>query len=342
MSSPESRVVRPRLAGGRLVGMLGSQVLVGALVAAAFVGLYVGLQRDPQPQNLPIAVVGTELSEEASQAWGEKVAVVKADDADVAAQLLEEHRAVVAIVPNAESRGLDLLVAGANGRSAVGAATALATGLAESANLAILSVTDVVPLAEHDSQGLSGFYLVFGVTLASFILAQIMFSIAALVRLRWRIVTLVVGAGAIAAVAALLAGPIYGAIPANVAVMIPVLTLLGVGISASTLAVATLVGPLGNVISTIAFTTLGNASGGATVSAFLMPSAIAAAGALLPPGAAFRIVTDVSYFGGRDAAGSVVVLVAWVVVAGGALAIHSGRVRRRLSRSQLGLSENFS
>ena len=330
MTSSEPPAIRPALTGGRLVGMLATQVLVGAAVAAAFVGLYVGLQLDPQPHDLPIAVVGSELSDGASAAWGMKVQVVEVDDVGAATQLLEEHKAVAAIAPDAEGRGVELLTAGANGRSAVGAASALVAGLAESVDLPVLSTTDVVPLAKHDSQGLSGFYLVFGVTLAAFILAQIMYSIAGLVRLRWRIVTLVAGAAAIATVAAVLAGPVYGAIPAHVAAVIPVLTLLGVGISASTLAVATLVGPLGNVVSTIAFTTLGNASSGATISAFLMPPAIAAVGATLPPGAAFRIINEASYFGGRDATGSVLVLIAWVVVAGGALAVHTSRARPRV------------
>jgi hypothetical protein len=318
------------LAGGRLVGMLGSQVLVGAAIAAAFVGLYVGLQLEPQPRELPIAVVGTELSEGAAQAWGTTVSVIEATDAADAKLMLEEHRVVGAIIPAADSLGLDLLTAGANGRSAVGATSALAAGFAEAIGLPLLSTTDVVPLAPHDVQGLSGFYLVFGVTLASFVLAQIMYSIAALVRLRWRVVTLVAGATAIAAVAAVLAGPVYGAIPANVAAVIPVLALLGVGVSISTLAIATLVGPLGNVVSTIVFTTLGNASSGATVSAFLMPTAIAAVGASLPPGAAFRVINAASYFHGHDAAGSILVLIAWVAAAGGALAIHSVRSRGRL------------
>ncbi|KAD3456005.1 hypothetical protein GD627_14950 [Arthrobacter yangruifuii] len=327
MSSPESTTPAPRLAGGRLVGMLGSQVMVGAAVAAAFVGLYVGLQRDPQPDHLPIAVVGTEMAEGASHAWGERVTVLQAADTAAATQLLQDHAAVAALVPDPGAPGLDLLTAGANGRSAVGAATALAAGLAEAVKQPILSTTDVVPLAAQDMQGLSGFYLVFGVTLASFILAQIMYSVAALVRLRWRVLTLVVGAAAIAAVAAILAGPVYGAVPAPVAAVIPVLTLLGIGVSLATLAIASLVGPLGNIVSTITFTTLGNASSGATVSAFLMPAAIAHIGAALPPGAAFRAISDASYFGGRDALGPVLVLLAWIVAAGGLIALHAVRSR---------------
>lgn len=332
MSSSEQTAKSPRLTGGRLVGMLGSQVVVGAAVAAAFVGLYVGLQRDPQPHNLPVAVVGVELAEAASAAWGTNADVLQAADAAAAKQLLEEHVAVAAIVPASGGPGLDLLTAGANGRSAVAAASALSAGFAEAAGLPVVSTTDVVPLAPHDMQGLSGFYLVFGVTLASFILAQIMYSVAAIVRLRWRLATLVLGALAIAGVAAVLAGPVYGAIPSPLAAVIPVLALLGIGVSASTLAVAALLGPLGNVVSTITFTTLGNASSGATVSAFLMPAGIAAVGAALPPGAAFRAINDASYFDGRGAAGPVLVLIGWVLAAGGAIALHALRGRRRTNR----------
>ncbi|MUK02675.1 hypothetical protein GM708_12485 [Vibrio cholerae] len=328
MSSIDPIPVRPPLSAGRIAGMLSSQVVVGAVVAAAFVGLYVGLQRDPQLDHLPIAVVGVELADAASSAWGANAAILQATDATEAKQLLVDHQAVAAIVPDAGSPGLSLLTAGATGPSAVGAATALVAGFAGSADLPVLSSTDVVPLASHDAQGLSGFYLVFGVTLASFILAQIMYSIAGVVALRWRIVALVVGAAAVAAVAAVLAGPVYGAIPADVASVIPVLTLLGVSVSVATLAIATVIGPFGNIISTLVFTTLGNASSGATVSGFLMPPALASIGAVLPPGAAVRAVNEASYFAGHGAMGSILVLIAWIAAAGGTIATHSFRSTR--------------
>lgn len=315
--------------GVRLAAMLGSQIIVTALVAAAFVGLYVGLQRNPQPHQLPLAVVGTDLADGASRTLGAHAAVLPAADEAAARQLLLEHRAVAALAPRSDAAGLDLITAGANGRSAVGAASAMAAGVAEAARLPIVSTTDAVPLAGQDLQGLSGFYLVFGVTLASFILAQIMYSVAALVRLRWRILTLVIGAAAIAATAAVLAGPAYGAVPSPTAAVIPILTLLGLGVSLSSLAFASLLGPFGNIISTLLFTTLGNAAGGATVSAFLMPAALAHIGAGLPPGAAFRAITDTSYFDGHGAMEPALILLCWVLAAGSALGLQAARGRRK-------------
>ncbi|MCC9178706.1 hypothetical protein [Arthrobacter sp. zg-Y750] len=329
MSLSKPATPSPGPTGARLVAMLGSQIIVTALVAAAFVGLYVGLQRDPQPHHLPLAVVGTDLVDGTSRALGASAAVVPAPDEAAARQLLQEHQAVAALIPRSDAAGLDLITAGANGRSAVGAASAMAAGVAEAAHLPIVSTTDAVPLARQDLQGLSGFYLVFGVTLASFILAQIMYSVAALVRLRWRVLTLVAGAVAIAAAAAILAGPVYGAVPSPAVAVIPILTLLGIGVSFSSLAFASLLGPFGNIISTLLFTTLGNAAGGATVSAFLMPAAIARIGAGLPPGAAFRAITDTSYFDGRGSLEPVIILLCWVLAAGSALGLHAARDRRK-------------
>jgi hypothetical protein len=141
------------------------------------------------------------------------------------------------------------------------------------------------------------------------------------------VVTAVIGSVAASVVAAVIAGPVFDAVPAPLGAAIAVLSLLATAVSLSTLAISSLVGPMGSVLSTLLFTTLGNSTSGATVSAFLMPPVLADLGAALPPGAAFRAVTEAGYFSGGGIAVPLLVLVAWIAGASLVLAIRH-RVRR--------------
>jgi hypothetical protein len=317
---------RPAATRPKAVPILVIQIILAALVASAFVGVYLALQRDPAPVDVPLVTTSQQLADSAEAAWGDRASVTVVGTADDAEELLLDHAAVAAFVPSAA--GLDVYTAGANGRSVTMAATGLIDGLADAAGLPIASTTDVVPFVQYDRQGLSSFYLVFGVTLAAFILAQIL-SAMSFLTLRSRLIAVAGGAVASAAVTAVLAGPVLGAVPAPLWVVIPVLALLSAAVSISTMAIAAAIGPIGNVISTLLFTVAGNATGGATVSPFLMPPVVATLGAVLPQGAAFRLIVSAGYFGGVDALGPVVVLVAWNVAAGALLFAASRRAARR-------------
>jgi hypothetical protein len=309
----------------RLVPMLVTQVLVGMLIAGAFVGMYIGLQRAPTPTHLPLAISDARLADAAADRLGDAVEIREVASEDEARRLVQDREVVASLVPG--PAGSTLYTAGADGRSATGAATAIATGLVEATGGTIAEVEDLVPLVQNDAQGLAGFYLVFGTTLAAFILAQIMHAVAGLARLRTRVVTAVIGSVAASVVAAVIAGPVFDAVPAPLGAAIAVLSLLATAVSLSTLAISSLVGPMGSVLSTLLFTTLGNSTSGATVSAFLMPPVLAHLGAALPPGAAFRAVTEAGYFSGGGIAVPLLVLVAWIAGASLVLAIRH-RVRR--------------
>ena len=292
--------------------ILAVQIVLAVLVAAAFVGTYLSLQRDPGPADVPLVTTSQTLATSAEAAWGDKAAVTVVASTGEAEDRLRSGAAVAAFIPTAT--GLDLYTAGSNGRSVTMAATGLVDGLAEASGLPVESTTDVVPFVQYDRQGLSSFYLVFGVTLAAFILAQIL-SAMKFLTLRSRIFAVAGGALATAAATAVLAGTVLGAVPATLWVVIPVLALLFAAVSVSTMAIAAAVGPIGNVVSTLLFTVAGNATGGATISPFLMPPAIATLGSLLPQGASFRLVVNTGYFDGAATVAPVVVLVAWNVAA---------------------------
>jgi hypothetical protein len=297
----------------RSIPVLATQVLVAMLIAGAFSVLYIGLQKAPTPTRMPIAFASSQLADTAASALGDKVDVREAATPGHARQLVRTHEVVAALVPS--DAGFALYAASANGRSATTAATAIAVSVAEGAGGVVTDVKDLVPLSASDSQGLSGFYLVFGTTLAAFVLAQVMYALAHIARLRVRVVVTIIGSVAAATVAATIAGPVYDAVPAALGPVIVVLSLLAVGVALSSLAISTLIGPMGNVVSTLVFTILGNAASGATISAFLMPPIIASIGAGLPPGAAFRAITAFSYFDSTNVAGPIATLAIWVAAA---------------------------
>ncbi|PZE68875.1 hypothetical protein DEI83_02835 [Curtobacterium sp. MCBD17_021] len=303
------------------------QVLVAMTVAGAFVGLYVGLQKAPVPHHLPVAVADARLADAASAALGDSADVRPVSSATAARELVRSREVVAALLPSAD--GSTLATAGANGRSASAAASAMLIRVAQAGGVPVSRTQDLVPLTTSDAQGIAGFYLVFGTTLAAFILAQVMNSLGALARLRVRVLVTVVGSIAAAVVVAVIAGPVDGAVPAGTGVVIAVLSLLAVAVSMSTLAITALLGPMGVVVSTLVFTTLGNATSGATVSTHLLPPALAAVGSALPPGAAFGAVTSFSYFDGAGATRALVTLALWIVVASGVLVLTSHRSRTR-------------
>jgi hypothetical protein len=291
----------------RVLPVLVVQVLVAMAIAGAFAGLYIGLQKTPVPHHLPVAVVGAQLADAASAALGDSADVRAVDSAAAASALVRSHDVVAALVPAAD--GSTLAVAGADGRSATGAATAMLSRVAQAGDVPVTRTQDLVPLVTGDGQGIAGFYLVFGTTLAAFVLAQIMNSLGALAGLRVRVAVTV---------------------PAATGVVIGVLALLAVAVSLSTLAITALLGPMGVVVSTLVFTTLGNATSGATVSTHLLPPFLAAVGGALPPGAAFGAVTAASYFDGAGVGRAVLTLGLWIT--GAAIGLTAAAARRRAVR----------
>ncbi|MEV6740321.1 hypothetical protein AB0N14_26600 [Streptomyces sp. NPDC051104] len=88
--------------------------------------------------------------------------------------------------------------------------------------------------------------------------------------------------------------------------------------------------PIGLPVATLLLLIVGNATSGATIGADLLPPPAArAVSALLPPGAAVRAITDLSYFDGSHAAAPVVTLALWAVVAALLLGLRARLTRRR-------------
>ncbi|MEV8100694.1 ABC transporter permease, partial [Kitasatospora sp. NPDC085879] len=192
-----------------------------------------------------------------------------------------------------------------------------------------VSTVDVVPLAHFDARGLAGFYMAFGVTLAGFVLGSNTLGLTPLLRLRHRFWLLLGTSAAIGTVGAIIAGPVLGAVPAPVLPLVFTLSLLAAAAAFTTKLLGTYLGPVGIPAATLLLLTVGNATSGATIGADLLPGAARAVSALLPPGAAVRAISDLSYFDGAHLARPVATLGLWAIIAALLVALHPRSTRRR-------------
>ncbi|MEU1199216.1 hypothetical protein ABZ446_23740 [Streptomyces sp. NPDC005813] len=301
--------------------------LIALVVVAAFVSCYVGLQRDPQPHRVPLAVSGPGLSHEIRQALGATVDVHPMADAPAARDAVQRHDVVAALSTDGPDR-LRLEIAGAAGTSTTSAVKSLVGAYAHGAGRHVVT-EDVVPLTRFDARGLAGFYMAFGVTLAGFVLGSNALVLANVLHLRHRFWLLGGASLAIGTVAAIIAGPVMGAVPAPLLPLTATLTLLAAAAAFTTKLLGTYLGPIGVPVSTLLLLTVGNATSGASVGADLLPSTAHAVSALLPPGAAVRTITDLSYFNGSHAAVPVITLALWAGIAAVLLALRPRLTRRR-------------
>ncbi|MFD6444846.1 hypothetical protein ACFWEJ_07085 [Promicromonospora sp. NPDC060204] len=302
-------------------------VVTGLIIGSAFIAVYVGLQRDPVPNDLPVAVVGQELSTAAGTGLGDSVAVTEVASLKDGADLVRDGEAVAVIAASSPTT-LQFDYAGASGFSESGAARALVNGLADKTGMTV-EETDIVPLTKYDSRGLSAFYVVFGVTLSSFVLAQGLTGATSTVRLRHRLYAMGGFAVAIGLAAATIAGPIYGSLTPSFPLLALSLILLSAASAFSTKALGAWLGPAGIGIAVLILTTVGNATSGATIGYDLLPGWAQAVSAELPPGAAVRAINDFGYFDGSRAVASLAVLVLWFVVGLGLILLRQKVASRR-------------
>ncbi|WP_285113752.1 hypothetical protein [Leifsonia sp. fls2-241-R2A-40a] len=297
------------------------------VIGAAFIAVYVGIQRDPQPLHLPVAVASEQLATAAQQGLGDKVTVTEVSSLEEGARMVRNGDAVAAVGLSSRST-LQVDYAGAKGLSESGAARALVHGLAAHAGLTVHE-QDVVPLVKYDSRGLSAFYVVFGVTLASFVLAQGLTGAAGKVRLRHRLYAMGGFAVVIGVVAATIAGPVLGALNAPWIALAASLSLLSAAVAFTTKALGAWLGAAGIGLAVLALTTVGNAVSGATIGYDILPRWAQVISPILPPGAAFRAVNEFGYFDGSSAWSSLVVLAIWAIVGFGLVLVRSAVAGKR-------------
>jgi hypothetical protein len=302
---------------------------IGLLIALAFVLTYLTALHKPQPHNLPVGVVASpgvvaQLQRSISAQAGDAVALRPAADVTVARHQVQNGQVVAAYLPGQTGR---LLVAGAQGTAVTQVVTGIFTGVA-GAQGTRLQVDDVVPLSAEDPRGFSGFYVIFGVTLAGFIFGQTSHLYSTRLSLGLRLAQVLLF-GVLAGLAgALIAGPLIGVLPGPFLALAGILVLLALATGLVTMSFTALLGDPGIALATLLLVILGNATSGGVVPASFLPGGFRQLSPALPPGAATRALGRVDYFDPGAALGPVAVLVAWALGGLLLLVVVTGNRRR--------------
>jgi hypothetical protein len=308
---------------------------IGLLIALTFLLTYLAALHKPEPHHLPVGVVAppevvAQLQRSLSTPTGDAVALRPVADATAARHQVERGQLVAAYLPIQDGQVDRLLLAGAQGAVVTQTVTGIVTHAATQGRGRRLQVDDVVPLSAADPRGFSGFYVVFGITLAGFIFGQTSHTYSRRLPLGRRLIQALLFAVLTGLAGALVAGPLLGVLPGPLLALAGILVLLALATGLVTMALTALLGDPGIVVATLLLVILGNATSGGVVAASFLPGGFRQLSPVLPAGAATQALSRVDYFDPGGALGPVVVLAAWAL---GGLLLMAVRGRRRRDRS---------
>jgi hypothetical protein len=310
------------LKGGLVV--VAAAVVIGLL----FVGSYVGGLHAPQFHHVPLAVVGDSRLANRLEVGGQFNTTTVGSRATAVSRVYDRKDLGAIVVGR---HGIDVLVASAGGRALT---AAMETGVplavrAATGTKAPVHIVDVSPLPANDPNGLTPFYLVLGIVVASFMGAATMALVFGVKpvgrRVWWRILGFAVmalglGLGEVGIVNAI--GPLRG----HYVVLALSGLLLGTTVGTVTVALQSLLGMYGTGVAVLIFVVLGNPASSGPVATKLLPGFWRTIGPYLPSGAGTDLVRNVAYFGGNATTRPLVALFVWLVAALG-LAAVSTRIR---------------
>jgi hypothetical protein len=315
---------------------LGVAVVGGAILSGCFAFSFLGALHDPQPHQLPIAIVApaavrsalnAELGSHAPgafdlQAYPSLMAArsaVRARNVD-GAFVLEPHHA-------------DVLVAGAGGQAVVQTIEAAFGSVATGLHTPVVT-RDVVPLGPGDPLGLSSFFLVLSVIISSVAVGAAVALGGRQTRIVERVAAVVSASVAIGSVTTWSADGGLGALGGHPLALWGLTILASLAVSSVTAGLAAIIGPAGAATSALVVVVLGlPATGGPVGLGSFLPAFFGPFHHSLPPGAALEAIRGTQYFSGHDVTGSVLVLVAWAACGLALLGTTSSRLRRRIDVS---------
>jgi len=310
---------------------LAPAIVSGLVVSFAFVAFFTSALHDPRPNALTVGIVGSpaaaaQTQRELDRALPGGVAVTRYADEATARAALHAQDADGVFLPSARPR---LLLAGGAGANA-GTALRTAFGAAAAAQGRRLAVQDTAPLPEHDSRGLSAFFMVAGTTIGSLVFAAALFFMGGhslRVPLRFRlglVVAFAALAGLIIAIdTAFVADGLSGAFWGVAAIG----ALLAATIAAVTTAFARWLGLPGIGLCVLAFMLFSLPASGGAVGPEFVPGFYRDVAPILPSHAALLALRGIVYFHGGGTTEPVLVLLAWL--AGAIVAIVLAHVIRR-------------
>jgi hypothetical protein len=271
---------------------------LGAIIAFALGAAYLSIGHDPQPRDLPIAVVGPPAAADALEAQAPaELSVRSVPDLAAARREIREREIYGAMVPGPEGAREVLIASAASNQ----AANFLRRTLGQATPENVPKIVDAAPLPSDDSGGSSipllVTVLVLGGSLGVVGMARVLPRFDARPRrgvlpLSFLLIyALVFGLGLTAISAAFGVGT-----EAAVIDRVMALSLISLAVTASTAALISLIGPAGSAVTSLLYFVLGGQINGGSTAPEFLPSFWRELGEHLPGGAGVSLLRDVFYF----------------------------------------------
>ncbi len=319
------------------------------LMVIIMIGTYIPAMRAPQPQDVPLAVVGAsatqmETIDAFQQNAGDTYDIIFLPDAEAARDEVRNRNLSAALVLTPAVADLDQgsayqqvpppMVDGETTAAVAYVATAAGSTRASSAllplqNLALqldapLVVRDLVTLEAADSAGIGAMFFAMAVTLAGFISVTTLSSVAPhMLSLKPLLTALTIFGSVVSLWVWFMTHVIVGAVngPFIPLFITGLLTVIAAGLAAAFF--TRLVGPLAILLSLFIFIALGMPASGASVPIEFTPWLYQFGNDILSFAATTGAVTSIMYFDGADLGSNWFALIAWIVVMGGGLELVS-------------------
>ena len=302
---------------GRTLRSFGSHVLVPLFLAVGMALAYLGAFHAPTPHELPVGIVGTGPTAQVfaqtvtDESDGRLVAHVVASSSEAERRVRDRDLAAV-YAPG--TSGATLYVSTAASETTATAAQEVFLPIAFDQHLPF-TVEDVVPTGSEDPTGQGLFFLLVGLSVGGYASAIAVAASAAKLRAPWTVVVGAATAAVVAGIGVLVAGPLYGVVPAHrwevflfAWLYDAVIIALGVGLHP-------LLGRWTTPILTMLFVMLNFTSSGGIFQPSFQPGFFAALNTFWSGAAWLEAAQDIVYFPDASLGRAALVLVLWLAVA---------------------------
>lgn len=307
-----------------IFGLSSLGLIIGAfLLHLGFITSYVGAFHEQKPHALTVSVISDHnwqeyVSNQLNAIKGQPVyAYAETDQATARTMLTEQRRQGVYLFnPNGET---DTLLVASSAGSSDAAALELIFNQVAAKQGRQLQVTDVAPVQDGDSRGLTGFYLVTGWLVGGYLMASLVGmrrggKAKNFRRMLWRLALCAGYAILSGLLGALIVDQWLGALTGHYWQVAGIGILLSLTASVFTMGMEAVFGTIGIGISILLFVVLGNPSAGGAYNYELLPQPWRFMGQWLPNGAGVDSIRSVVYLDGYNLGFHVGAMLWWLAV----------------------------
>jgi hypothetical protein len=311
---------------------LGSHILIPLFLAAGMALAYLGAFHQPEPHDLPVAIVGSAPATEVfAQTMNDKAPteldVTTVADSAKARDLVEHEKLAAAY--EADATHATIILSTAASATTAETAQKIFLPIAYAQHLPV-TIEDVRPTGAHDITGQGLFFLLVALSVGSYASAIAVAAVTAKLRIGWRIAVSGAVALVVAGIGVVVAGPIYQVLDGNEWSIWLLAALYSFGIIAIGVGLHPVLGKWTTPALTMLFVMLNFTSSGGIFASYLQPAFFAGLNTFWNGAAWLEAAKALTYFPGEVFGFPALRLALWAVA--GVLVIvttHILSVRRR-------------